>query len=114
MALSWVDLCGKSLWRWLRSDAAAVSALSFIIRHLSFGFRHWPVRAASSWPRITESFEEPSFLRLLYCLLLNVSWAARDHPVDPGGQRVQQFGSKFGILPARARGHVERMIRILK
>src|SRR5436190_13384936 len=39
---------------------------------------------------------------------------ARDHLVDPGRQRVQQFGSNFGILPARARGHVKRMIRILK
>src|SRR5439155_22134570 len=40
--------------------------------------------------------------------------ATRDHNVDPRRQRVQQFGTNCGILPARARGHVKRMIRILK
>src|SRR5947199_8267356 len=43
-----------------------------------------------------------------------MSPAAGDHYVDPGRQRVQQFSSNFGILPARARGYVKRMIRILK
>ena len=40
--------------------------------------------------------------------------AARDHRVDPVRQLIQQFDSNFGILPTRARGHVKRMIRILK
>ena len=43
-----------------------------------------------------------------------MSPAAGDHYVDPGGQRVQQFGSNFRILASRARGYVKRMIRILK
>src|SRR5437773_8641216 len=43
-----------------------------------------------------------------------MSPAAGDHYVDPGRQRIQQFSSNFGILPARARGYVKRMIRILK
>ena len=76
--------------------------LSLVIRHsLSFVIRISTLASKESSPF--------ALLSPVKCVL-----PARDHPVDPSGQRVQQFGSNFGVLPTRAREHVERMIRILK